>query len=58
MEKCDRKRYIMVDKSGKEIFHSDSFCRFIGTAILTTFFALLAIALIGAVISGILNILS
>ena len=50
MEKCDRKRYIMVDKSGKEIFHSDSFCRFIGTAILTTFFALLAIALIGAVI--------
>lgn len=58
MEKRDRKCYIMVDKSGKEIFHSDSFLGFIGTAILTTFFALLAIALIGAVVCGIINIFS
>lgn len=46
-------RYTMVDKSGKEIYHSDSFFGFIGTAFLVNTMSVVVISIIGAVICGI-----
>ena len=49
-------RYTMVDKRGKEIYHSDSFLSFIGMTFVTVIGSVLAIAFLGAIVSGISSI--
>ena len=48
----------MVDKGGKEIFRSNSFLGFILTIIGTIFLAIIAIMIIGLVVSGIAKLFS
>ncbi|MBQ8601980.1 MAG: hypothetical protein IJ413_05445 [Bacteroides sp.] len=49
-------RYTMVDKRGNEIYHSDSFLGFIGMTFVTVIGSALAIAFLGAIVSGISSI--
>ena len=46
-------RYTMVNKAGEEIYHSDSFLGFIGSAILIQIMSVGVIAIIGMIICGI-----
>lgn len=46
-------RYTMVNKAGEEIYHSDSFLGFIGSAILIQIMSVVVIAIIGMIICGI-----
>lgn len=49
-------RYTMVNKSGKEIFHADSFMGFIGGMVFTQLMVCIVISLIGAVICGVASL--
>lgn len=53
----DRKtRYTMVDKRGNELFSSNSFLGFVGSAIVVQIGSAIVIAIIGAVICGIASL--
>ena len=55
----DRKtRYTMVDKRGREMYHSDSFLGFLGTTILVHLLGIIFLMSIAAVICGISSIFS
>lgn len=49
-------RYTMVDKTGREIYHSDSFWGFIGTTIMVQLLGILFILVGGVVVSGIASL--
>ena len=51
-----RTRYTMVNKSGKEIFHADSFMGFIGGILMTQLIMIVVVTIIGAVACGIASI--
>lgn len=46
-------RYTMVNKSGEEIYHSDSYLGFIGSAILIHIMSVIVIAIFAAIVCGI-----
>lgn len=54
MEK--KTRYTMLDKSGREMYHSDSFLGFIGTTILAQLLGILFLFVIAAIVCGIASI--
>lgn len=49
-------RYTMVNKSGKEIFHADSFMGFVGGILMTQLIMIVVVTIIGAVVCGIASI--
>lgn len=49
-------RYTMVDKRGREIYHSDSFLGFIGTTILVHLLGIFFLMIIAGVVCGISSI--
>lgn len=49
-------RYTMVDKRGREMYHSDSFLGFIGTTFIVHLLGILFLSAIAAVICGIASI--
>ena len=49
-------RYTMVDKRGREMYHSDSFLGFIGTTILVHLLGIIFLMIIAAVVCGIASI--
>lgn len=51
-------RYTMVDKRGRELYHSDSFLGFIGTTILAHLFGIFIMIIIAAIICGIASLFS
>ena len=56
MEKTTR--YTMVDKTGREIYHSDSFLGFIGTTFLADFIGLIFALILAMIVCGISSIFS
>jgi len=51
-------RYTMVNKSGEEIYHADSFLGFIGSTILVQLMSLIVITIIAAIFCGIGSLFS
>ncbi len=49
-------RYVVTDKRGNEIYHSDSFLGFVGRTIIVTMGACFIILIIGAIVSGIASL--
>jgi hypothetical protein len=56
MENNKKNRYVVVDKRGKEIYHSDGFFSFIFDTFINCLLSGLAIAAIGSVVCGIASI--
>lgn len=55
MEK--KTRYTMVDRSGRELYHSDSFLGFIGSTVLVIIISIVFLICIAAIVCGIATLL-
>lgn len=51
-------RYTMVNRRGEEIYHSDSYLGFIGSAVLISIMSVVVLTIIAAVICGIGSLFS